>query len=176
MPAGRIRGGPTMPGYGVRSLDDLHDVIAFFEERRGRLYGFRWRDHLDCKSSPPQEAVTAGDQVLGTGTGTQATFQLVKVYGSLFAPWTRQIKKPVAGSVRVAVGGSEKAEGTSFTVDAATGLVTFLAGHIPAAGAVVTAGFEFDVPVRFDRDRLEISLSGFRHGAIPNIPVVEVRR
>jgi len=163
-------------GYGVRSLDDLHAVIAFFEERRGRLYGFRWRDHLDCKSAPPQGAVTAGDQVLGTGTGTQATFQLVKVYGGLFAPWTREIKKPVAGSVRVAVGGSEKAEGTSFTVDAATGLVTFLAGHIPAAGAAVTAGFEFDVPVRFDSDRLEISLSGFRHGAIPNIPVVEVRR
>lgn len=163
-------------GYGVRSLDDLHAVIAFFEERRGRLYGFRWRDHLDCKSGPPQEAVTAGDQMLGAGTGTQATFQLVKVYGSLFAPWTREIRKPVAGSVRVAVGGSERAEGTSFTVDAATGLVTFLAGHIPAAGAAVTAGFEFDVPVRFDSDRLEISLSGFRHGAIPNIPVVEVRR
>jgi uncharacterized protein (TIGR02217 family) len=163
-------------GYGVKSLDDLHAVIAFFEERRGRLYGFRWRDHLDWKSSPPQAAVSPLDQVLGTGDGTRTVFQLAKTYGSGFAPWTREIHKPVAGSVRVAVAGTERSEGTAFTIDPSTGRVTFLAGHVPATGAVVTAGFEFDVPVRFDTDRLEISLSGFQHGAIPNIPVVEVRR
>jgi uncharacterized protein (TIGR02217 family) len=114
--------------------------------------------------------------VLGTGDGTRTVFQLAKTYGSGFAPWTREIRKPVAGSVRVAVAGTERAEGTAFTIDPSTGRVTFLAGHVPATGAVVTAGFEFDVPVRFDTDRLEISLSGFQHGAIPNIPVVEVRR
>ena len=163
-------------GYGVKSLDDLHAVVAFFEERRGRLYGFRWRDHLDFRSCPPQQAVTAADQTIGSGTGAIATFQLVKTYGSSFAPWVREIKKPVAGTVRVAVAGVEKTLGTQFTVDAATGVVTFLAGHVPAGGQTVTAGFEFDVPVRFDADRLEISLSGFQHGAIPNIPIVEVRR
>lgn len=163
-------------GYGVKSLDDLHAVIAFFEERRGRLYGFRWRDHLDFKSRAPQQPLTAADQVIGTGTGTQAAFQLIKTYGSAFAPYAREIKKPVSGTVRVAVAGIEKTAGTQFTVDPATGIVTFLPGHIPTAGAVVTAGFEFDVPVRFETDRLEISLSGFQHGAIPNIPIVEVRR
>jgi uncharacterized protein (TIGR02217 family) len=163
-------------GYGVKSLDDLHAVIAFFEERRGRLYGFRWRDHLDWKSCPPQAAVSPSDQVIGTGDGTRTAFQLVKSYGSGFAPWSREIRKPVAGTVRIAVAGTEVAEAAAFTIDTATGGVTFLAGHVPAAGAVVTAGFEFDVPVRFDTDRLEISLSGFQHGAIPNIPVVEVRR
>jgi uncharacterized protein (TIGR02217 family) len=163
-------------GYGVKSLDDLHAVIAFFEERRGRLYGFRWRDHLDWKSCPPQAAVSPSDQVIGTGDGTRTAFQLVKSYGSGFAPWSREIRKPVAGTVRIAVAGTEVAEATAFTIDTATGGVTFLAGHVPAAGTVVTAGFEFDVPVRFDTDRLEISLSGFQHGAIPNIPVVEVRR
>ncbi len=163
-------------GYGVKSLDDLHAVVAFFEERRGRLYGFRWRDHFDFRSCPPQQAVTAADQTIGSGTGAIATFQLVKTYGSSFAPWVREIKKPVAGTVRVAVAGVEKTLGTQFTVDAATGVVTFLAGHVPAGGQTVTAGFEFDVPVRFDADRLEISLSGFQHGVIPNIPIVEVRR
>ncbi len=163
-------------GYGVKSLDDLHAVIAFFEERRGRLYGFRWRDHLDFKSGPPQQAVSSNDQVIGTGTGAQDAFQLVKTYGSAYAPWVREIKKPVAETVRIAVAGAAKTMGTHFTLDAATGVVTFLAGDVPAVGAIVTAGYEFDVPVRFDADRLEISMSGFQHGVIPNIPIVEVRR
>src|SRR5690606_26804735 len=90
-------------GYGVRSLDDLYAVIAFFEERRGRLHGFRWRDHSDWKSCPPSNAPGATDQVIGTGDGVQASFQLSKTYGGSAAPWVRQIKKPVAGSVLIAV-------------------------------------------------------------------------
>ena len=162
-------------GYGVRSLDDLHAIIAFFEERRGRLYGFRWKDHGDWKSGSPEAAPTALDQTLGSGDGTRAAFQLVKRYGTQFAPYDRPVVKPVAGTVRIAVAGSPRTPGTDFDVDTATGLVTFRAGHIPAAGARVTAGFEFDVPVRFDTDKLEINLSGFRHGAIPALPIVEIR-
>ncbi len=162
-------------GYGVKSVDDLHAVIAFFEERRGRLYGFRWRDHSDWKSCAPGGTPSPLDCVLGTGTGTLATFQLKKAYGSAHAPWSRTITKPVAGTVRVAVAGVEQTAGTHFAVNTATGVVTFLAGFIPPAGESVTAGFEFDVPVRFDTDKLEINLSGFQHGAIPSVPVVEVR-
>ncbi len=162
-------------GYGVKSVDDLHAVIAFFEERRGRLYGFRWRDHADWKSGPPQAAPDALDSVIGTGNGAVAAFQLKKIYGGAHAPWTRTVKKPVAGTVKVAVAGVVKTAGTQFTVDPSTGIVTFLAGFIPGAGQSVTAGFEFDVPVRFDTDKLEINMHGFAHGAIPNIPVVEVR-
>jgi uncharacterized protein (TIGR02217 family) len=161
-------------GYGVKSVDSLYAVVAFFEERRGRLYGFRWRDHADWKSCAPGGMPSATDQVIGTGDGATAAFQLKKTYGGAHAPWTREIKKPVAGTVVLAVAGVTKPPGT-FVVDPATGVVTLLAGHIPGAGQAVTAGFEFDVPVRFDSDKLEISLQGFRHGAIPNIPVVEVR-
>jgi uncharacterized protein (TIGR02217 family) len=162
-------------GYGVKSLDDLHAVIAFFEERRGRLYGFRWRDHADDKSCAPGGTISPLDQVIGTGDGTRATFQLVKTYGAAHAPWARTIGKPVTGSVRVTVDGGEGTEGIDFTVSTTTGVVQFLPGHVPGSGDVVTAGFAFDVPVRFDTDRLEISVQGFRHGAIPNIPIVEVR-
>jgi len=162
-------------GYGVKSLDDLYAVIAFFEERRGRLYGFRWRDHADWKSCAPLGAIAATDQTLGVGNGTAAVFALKKTYGGLHAPWSREIKKPVAGTVAAAVDGTLKADGTEVVVDPTTGLVTFQPGHIPAPGQVVSAGFEFDVPVRFDTDRLEVSVQGFQHGAIPNIPVVEVR-
>ena len=162
-------------GWGVRTLDDLHAVITFFEERRGRLHGFRWKDHADFASCAPQQTPSLTDQELGSGTGALAAFQLVKRYGGAFAPYDRPIAKPVAGSVRVAVAGVAKVEGVDFDVDIATGLVTFRAGHIPPPGAAVTAGFEFDVPVRFDADRLEIDLKGFSHGAIPSIPLVELR-
>ena len=162
-------------GWGVKSLDDLHAVIAFFEERRGRLYGFRWKDHADFKSCPPEATPTGLDQPIGIGDGSAATFQLVKRYGSAFAPWDRTITKPVAGSVLVAIAGVAQTQDTDFTVDAATGIVTFLPGHIPADAAIVTAGFEFDVPARFDTDKLELDLLGFRHGAIPSIPIIEIR-
>ncbi len=161
-------------GYGVKDVDDLHAVIAFFEERRGRLHAFRWKDWADFKSCPPGQAVSPLDQPIGTGDGAEDAFQLVKIYGSAFAPWTRAIKKPVGGTVRVAVAGVEKAAGT-FTVDHATGLVTFEPGHVPLLGQAVTAGFEFDVPARFDTDTLTVNLDSFRHGSIPNIPIVEVR-
>jgi len=161
-------------GYGVKTLDALAAVVAFFEERRGRLHGFRWRDRLDHSSAAPGAAVSATDQVIGTGDGVTASFALVKSYGAAYAPYRRPIVKPVAGSVRVAVAGVE-APGAAFTCDAATGLVTFAAGHVPAAGAAVTAGFLFDVPVRFDTDYLEIDLSAFAAGAIPKIPLIEIR-
>ena len=163
-------------GYGVKSLDDLHAIIAFFEERRGRLHGFRWKDHSDWKSCTPEATPTALDQVIASGDGTRAQFQLFKRYGNQYAPYDRPVTKPVAGSVRLAVGGAARLAGTDFDVDPASGLVTFRAGHVPPAGAAISAGFEFDVPVRFDTDKLEINLSGFRHGAIPAIPIVEIRR
>lgn len=162
-------------GYGVKSLDDLYAVIAFFEERRGRLHGFRWRDPTDWKSRAPEATPTALDQEIGTGDGTTAAFQLKKTYGSAFNPWTRAITKPVAGTVLIAVAGITQTPGTAFTVDTATGLIAFQPGHVPSADAAITAGFEFDVPVRFDTDKLEINLQGFRHGAIPSIPIVEIR-
>jgi uncharacterized protein (TIGR02217 family) len=158
-------------GYGVKTIDALQQVVAFFEERRGQLYGFRWRDRLDYSSSA---TVTPLDQLLGTGDGANANFQLVKTYGGLYAPYARPIAKPVSGSVRIAVAGVE-VPGEIFACDTATGIVTFAAGHSPASGAAVTAGFTFDVPVRFDTDYLEVDLSAFAAGAIPKIPLVEIK-
>jgi uncharacterized protein (TIGR02217 family) len=159
-------------GFGVKSLNDIHDVVAFFEERRGRLHGFRWKDHADFKSSKPRDQIAATDQVIGSGTGTLATFQLVKRYGTGLRNYTRAITKPVAGTVIVAVNG---VVATQFTVNASTGIITFNAGFLPPNGASVTAGFEFDVPVRFDTDRLAINLKQFGAGDIPDIPVIEVK-
>jgi uncharacterized protein (TIGR02217 family) len=162
-------------GYGVKSLDALSEVVSFFEERRGRLYGFRWRDKLDHSSAAPGLESLHEDQVLGTGDGTRASFQLVKTYGGLHAPYARPIAKPVAGTIRVGVDGEEVEEGVAFDADPATGLVVFRAGFEPEEGATVTAGFLFDVPTRFDTDFLEVDLAAFAAGEIPSIPIIEIR-
>jgi uncharacterized protein (TIGR02217 family) len=157
-------------GYGIKSLADIEQVIAFFEERRGRLHAFRFKDHADFKSCSANATPTASDQVIGTGTGTKTTFQLAKTYGSGARKYARDITAPVSGTVLVAVNGAAT---TSFTVDDTTGLVIFVSA--PAAAANITAGFEFDVPVRFDTDELAINLSHFEAGDIPEIALIEVR-
>jgi uncharacterized protein (TIGR02217 family) len=157
-------------GSGVKTLDDLHAVIGFFEARSGRLTGFRLKDFSDFKSCAPLQSIAPLDQAIGTGNGTQTVFQLVKTYSSGAGSWTRAIKKPVAGTLRVAVAGTELMSG--FSVDATTGLVTFATA--PASAATIAAGFEFDCPVRFDTDALSINLASFAAGEIPSIPIVEV--
>lgn len=161
-------------GSGVKTLADLAELIAFFEERRGRLYGFRWRDRMDDRSCSPGMTPSLGDQVIGTGDGTTRIFQLVKTYGGNFAPYRRTIGKPVDGSVQIAINGAAAKAGIAFDCDATSGIVTFKPGSVPPSGAIVTAGFRFDVPVRFDADELSIDLSAFIAGEVPSIPLVEI--
>lgn len=161
-------------GTGIRTLDDLHEVLAFFEARRGSLHAFRFRDPFDMKSCRPGETPAPDDQNTGTGDGETAEFQLVKRYGEGAGAHERIITAPVAGSVRVAVDGVEAADPDDFEVDDLAGLVTFKPGSIPGQGAEVTAGFEFDVKVRFDIEQIAVSLAGFEAGRIPSIPLVEV--
>jgi uncharacterized protein (TIGR02217 family) len=160
-------------GSGIRSVADLYEVLAFFEARAGEMYGFRFRDPVDWKSCAPGAAIAATDQALGIGDGTTAAFQLVKAYGDGEAKWLRTIAKPVAGSVTVALDGVV-ADGATYGIDPATGLVVFSAGHLPGDGVAVTAGFEFDVPVRFATDRIDVNLQAFNAGRIPTIPLTEI--
>jgi uncharacterized protein (TIGR02217 family) len=153
-------------GAGVRSLDDAALLTAFFEARRGRLHGFRFRDFADCRSCAPSGTISPLDQTLGAGNGEAVAFELVKAYGDLARP----IRKPVEGSVRMAIDGVETA---AFAVDFVTGAVTL--EEPPADGAVVTAGFAFDTPVRFDADRIEVTLEGFDAGRVVAVPLIEVR-
>lgn len=160
-------------GAGLRSMDDMSKLIAFFEARRAQLYGFRWKDWSDFKSCLPSREVGPLDQDLGRGDGITRVFQLVKTYASGEQSYLRPIRKPVKGTVQVALAADPKVETLEFTVDTDSGLITFVAP--PDIDVRVTAGFEFDVPVRFDTDRIETSISTFNAGEVPSIPVIEVR-
>ena len=158
--------------YGIRRADDLAAVVAFFEARNGRLHGFRYKDWADYKSALPSQAITATDQQIGTGTGSLQTFQLAKRYTSGAQTWVRTITKPVTGTVRVALGMVEQLSG--WALDTTTGVITFTTA--PAGSVIVRAGFEFDVPVRFDSDTLDVTLDFERLGSITAIPLLEIRR
>jgi len=160
-------------GVGMRSLDDIDTLVSFFEARHGQLFGFRWKDWTDYKSCLPSATPGPEDQVIGSGDGETKVFQLSKGYRSGAVEYRRAIKKAVAGTVSVAVAADILTENVHFMVAADTGLITLV--DAPEIGAEVTAGFEFDVPVRFDTDRLEMSVRNFAAGDIPTVPVVEVR-
>lgn len=160
-------------GVGMRSLDDVETLISFFEARRGQLFGFRWKDWSDYKSCAPSDAPSYRDQVIAVADGVQDRFQLVKTYQSGEHRYARPITKPVAGTVRVGVEVDELQEGQHYEIDLIRGEVVF--AHPPNEGMQVMAGFEFDVPVRFDTDSIQTSVASFQAGNVPNVPVVEVR-
>ncbi|UWQ16984.1 DUF2460 domain-containing protein [Jannaschia sp. M317] len=160
-------------GVGMRSLDDIADLIAFFEARRGRLFGFRWKDWSDHKSCAPSKKVAFTDQIIGVGDGVQTAFSLSKAYVSGEQSYRRPITKPVFGTVRVGVQNDELQDTIHYDVDVASGVVTFFSP--PDEGVDVTAGFEFDVPVRFDSDGIQTSVASFHAGDVPDVPVVELR-
>lgn len=160
-------------GVGLRSLDDVERLIAFFEARGGRLHGFRWKDWADYKSCPASRTVAYDDQIIGTGDGVRTEFALAKTYASGGHSYVRAITKPVEGTVLTGIQGHARAEAVHFEVDPTTGIVRFY--DPPAEGALITAGFEFDVPVRFDTEGIQVSVQSFRAGDLPQVPVVEVR-
>ncbi|WP_299282255.1 DUF2460 domain-containing protein [uncultured Tateyamaria sp.] len=160
-------------GLGMRSLDDIETLIAFFEARRGQMYGFRWKDWSDYKSGVSSAEPLFDDQIIAVGDGETLSFSLIKTYQSGPHSYARPVTKPVLGTVRVGVAADEMQEGVDYTLDINTGLITF--AHAPEQDVDVTAGFEFDVPVRFDTDQIQTSVASFQAGSVPNVPVVEVR-
>ncbi|KIT17295.1 DUF2460 domain-containing protein [Jannaschia aquimarina] len=158
---------------GVRSLDDIEDLVAFFEARRGRLHGFRWKDWSDYLSCKPSVEPDFNDQKIGEGDGNRTVFQLCKTYRSGEQSYCRPISKPVVGTVRIGLADDAQIEGVDYDVDYTTGVVTFATP--PGEGAEVTAGYEYDVPVRFDTDAIRTSVASFQAGEVPDVPVVELR-
>ena len=151
---------------GLKNSSQANEIMSFFEARFGLLYGFRFRDPLDNRSA---DLISPTDQRLGIGDGTTTMFQLRKAYGDEPHIYWRPITKPVGGTVLCALDGLQT---IAFQVDALTGVITFDAP--PNPGAIVTAGFEFDVPVRFANESLDIVLDDFGAMQIQDIPLIEI--
>ena len=160
-------------GLGMRSLDDVETLIAFFEARQGQMFGFRWKDWSDFKSGAARAETGFRDQEIASGDGQRTEFRLQKTYRSGAFSYKRPITKPVVGTIRIGLGQDEMQESVDYEVEATSGLIRFF--QPPPEDVVVTAGFEFDVPVRFDTDRIQTSMASFQAGDVPNVPVVEVR-
>lgn len=153
-------------GGAIGDIASLQTVIAFFEARRGRLYGFRFRDPLDHSSAPPGQPATALDQRLGVGDGQETCFQLIKDYGGTQRP----IMKPVDGTVIVAI--DETLQNHGWSLDSQTGKIDFASA--PAAGARLSCGFEFDCAVRFENDTLTGVIEAFDAGRIVSLSLLEL--
>lgn len=147
---------------GVKTETQWQALIAFFRARRGKAVGFRFKDWSDYKAESVQ---------IGVGDDSTTQFQLVKVYSSGPAASSRDITKPVVGTVDIYIDSVLQSSGVS--VDTETGIVTF--SSPPATDEVITADFEFDVPVRFDTDEMAISMDSFDAGNWSSIPLIEVR-
>jgi uncharacterized protein (TIGR02217 family) len=154
---------------GIRSETELQTLIAFFRARMGPAIGFRFTDPLDHSSNGTAAPPTMNDQILGTGNGVSTVFPLVKHYGVAPGNQTRRITRPVAGSVVVAINGVA----TSAWQLAAKGVVQF--DIAPPAGAIISAGYLFDVPVRFADDRLDVGRATFAAGDIASVILVEIK-
>lgn len=152
---------------GVRTRADLELLAAFFEARNGRLHAFRFLDPFDHSSASVNQAPTPSDQQIGVGDGLQTDFPLIKHYGDSAAIWSRPITHPIMASVRVAVNGIE------IPVQVRTGGAVIF-DQPPEMDALVSAGFRFETPARFDSDQLEWSLEGAA-GLVTSVPLIEVR-
>lgn len=160
--------------YAIKSYDNLATVVAFFNARKGIATGFRFKDWLDYTSNANgRSAPTNMDVEIGVGDGTSSTFQLVKKYTSGSQTTIRTIKKPVAGSVLIALNGVNQT--TGWSVNTTNGVVTF--DVAPTLGVSITAGYEHDIPVRFAKEidsGLPQTIETFDSGAIDSIPIVEI--
>ena len=159
--------------YGVRRQEDLAAIIDFYLARMGPVYGFRYLDPFDYTSCSDHIGTPVNtDQQIGLGDASTKNFQLVKKYTSGAYTKTRTITKPVADTVVIAFDGIAQESGWS--VDTTTGIVTFTAA--PGEDVVITAGFEFDVPVMFvnDIDLTAMNLEAFKAGSVPSINLIEL--
>lgn len=163
------------PAWALKSSSDMYSLQEFYVAREGSAHGFRYKDWFDFSSaSDGVGTVDDEDQLLGYGDGSETQFQLRKAYASGSATRYRNITKPVSGTVVVSVNSVAQTEGVDFTVNTTNGLITF--SSAPANGATIKAGFQFDVPVRFDigDELLELSYDFFDTGSIPDIPLIEL--
>lgn len=165
-------------GYGIQDREGYIRILSFFLARRGRARGFRFKDWTDYE---------VDNELFGVGDGVSNEYQLSKTYTDIQNAYTRDIVKPINGTIRIFNNGVEVPT-TDYTIDYITGIVTFLerdadamamppdpGATLPALNDLLSWTGEYDIPVRFNTDDLNINLEWLEAGAIPNILIRELR-
>jgi uncharacterized protein (TIGR02217 family) len=147
--------------HGVKTKEQLSKLIAFFRARKGKAIGFRFKDWTDF---------AAVNMEIAIGDGVTCAFQLTKHYISGDSLESRIITKPVEKTLVVYVAYKLVKEG--WHIDYSSGIIKF--DQPPSLNAVITASFEFDVPVRFDTDKLSASIDNYGVYSWQDIPLLEV--
>lgn len=150
--------------HGIKTTAQLNTLITFFHVMQGKATGFRFKDWSDY---------SATQQVIGTGDGVETDFQIIKKYTVASNTFTRTITKPLAAGLVVRVNEVVKTLTTDYTVSTTTGIITFISP--PTNTHVIDCTFEFDVPARFNTDKMDISLDSYQIGSWANIPIMELR-
>lgn len=145
--------------YGVKTREQMEQVLDFFYARRGRAFGFRFKDWMDFQLERQSIGVAGGTNVL----------QVFKRYEPLTSHfYDRPIMKIVPGTVQIWANGVPQAANR---VNIDTGVVN----TSTLAGQTIEVACEFDVPVRFDTDEIAISHDDWELMSWPSIPLVELR-
>jgi uncharacterized protein (TIGR02217 family) len=155
---------------GVRSEAELGVLLNFFRARRGAAIGFRFADPFDDSSNGANGVPAMTDQLIGTGDGVRTAFPLIKRYGTGATAQKRVITRPRAATVIVAVNGAAVISGWSLN---SQGQILFQTA--PVAGANITAGFRFDVPVRFANDRIDAARATFGATDMASVMLIEIK-
>lgn len=159
---------------GVRTEEELSELIRFFHVTRGRAHHFRYKDWADYKSCfvNKDETLVGNAVIFGIGDGTTTIFNLSKPYTIGGVTNTRYITRPVNGTVKIWVDSVLQTETTHYDIDYDTGIVTFVTA--PGNTLAITWGGQFDVLSRFDTDTLEVNLEFYGHGS-SGVPIVEIK-
>ena len=146
---------------GIKTKTELDELITFFRNVKGAGYGFRFKDFTDYQ---------AENQYIGVGNGETKEFQLIKAYRvSDNIVYYRKITKPVISTVRVFINDIESKD---FNIDLTTGLITL--NTTPEIDSTIKASFEFDVPVRFENDIMEVTMNSINSGNVKEIILTEI--
>ena len=160
-------------GYGIDDKDAFSTVLTFFYTRQGRAHSFRFKDWADFAIS---------DQLMFTTDGSTSTFQMFKRYSSGGINYDRDITKPIASGWVVTVNAVSQTvvyntspSASQVAINTLTGVVTLGSTHAATSSQAVKLTGEFDVPVRFANDSIDITVEHFDAGNIPQIPIIEVK-
>ena len=137
----------------------VKELLDFIAEAQGAANGFRIRDWSEF---------SAPGEIIGLGDGNVYWFRLTRAYGA----YSRRILKPVAGTIQVRLDGVVQSPDL-YAVDSVNGLIIFK--FAPGSDVVISASFEFDVPVRFTEDALRVIMLFYKTGASESINFREIR-